>query len=224
MIRYIAAAVIAACLGQAAHAQIAGDPTREKAFLAQIELAKAAPGYKENVRGLEVARAMLGGGLPLTAWQRANAGEGAMNRGVPIEAEMLLLPLVETGEFAGEKDSRRARNASLFAVVQADADADRTGGLEKDAERAAKKPNGYVYLSVGEGFAAMGDYGRAVQLVTAALAKGGFTADDAGYARLDLGIAQFRAGDKQAARATWTSIEDKAGARELARAWLMIAG
>jgi tetratricopeptide (TPR) repeat protein len=224
MIRFIAAGVAVACFGGAAQAQIAGDPAREKAFLAQIELAKAEPAYRENIRGLDVARALLGGGLPLTTWQRANAGESAMNRGVPIEAEILLLPLIETGEFAGEKDSKRARNASLFAVVQADADADRTGGLEKSAENAAKKVSGHTYLSVGEGFAAMGEYGRAAQLFTAALAKGGFSAADTGYAKLDLGMAQFRAGDKQAARATWNSVEGDGGAKELAKAWLMIAG
>ncbi|HEV7693381.1 MAG TPA: hypothetical protein VGO52_21275 [Hyphomonadaceae bacterium] len=223
MIRYIAAAVIAACLGQAAHAQVAGDPAREKAFLAQIELAKAAPGYKENVRGLDVARTLLGGGLPLTSAQQASAGEHAMNRGVPIEAETLLRPLVDVGEFGGDKDSKRERNAAFFWAVRTDADKDRNGALEEGAAEAAAKPSGFTYLAVAQGFAAKGDYGRAVELYAAALAKGGFTAADIAFAKLGLGIAQFRAGDRQAARATWTSIEDHAGAKQLANAWLMIA-
>jgi len=224
MIRYIAAAVIAACLGQAAHGQVAGDPAREMAFLAQIDLAKAAPGYRENRWGLDVARTLLGGGLPLTLAQRATAGEYAMNQGVPIEAEMLLQPLVDTGEFGGDKDSKRERNASFFWVVRTDADRDRNGALEENAAKAAARPSGFTYLVVAQGFAAKGDYARSIELYKAGLAKGGFTAADIAYVKLDLGIAQYRAGDGQAARATWDSIEDHAGAKQLANAWLMIAG
>jgi hypothetical protein len=224
MIRYIAASVAAAFFGGSAQAQIAGDPAREKAFLEQIDLAKAAPGYKENVRGIDVARTLLGGGLSLTSAQRATAGEYAMNQGVPIEAEMLLQPLVDTGEFGGDKDSKKERNAGFFWTVRTDADKDRNGALEKSSAEAAAKLNGYVYLATAQGFAAKGDYVRAVELFKAGLTKGLFSADDTAYAKLDLGIAQYRAGNGQAARATWMSIEDKAGAKQLANAWLMIAG
>lgn len=223
MIRYIAAVTIAACLSGAAQAQIAGDPAREQAFLAQIEAAKASPFYKETRFNLDVARVMQAAGLPLTTWQKAVAGESAMNRGVPIEAEAWLQPLVDTGEFGGDRDQRKLRNLALIAKVQADAKYDREGGLAKDAQSAAMKPSGYMYLPIGENYAAEGNYETAAKMISAGIAKGGLDAIDAGYANLNLGIAQYKGGHVEAARATWAAIDARGGSKELAQAWLMIA-
>ena len=222
MIRYIAAALVAASLSGVAQAQIAGNPAREQAFLAQIEAAKAASKYKEAVSGLDMLRAMQAAGLPLTAYQRVTAGEFAMSQGVAIEAEAWLQPMVATGEFGGDKDQRKQRNAVLYRQVQVSAKADREGGLETNAERAATRPNGSLYFVVGQSYAAKGDFAKAAELIAAALAKGLDPVVD-GYGRLDLGIAQYRAGRIEEARATWREIGGDNGAKELAQAWLMIA-
>lgn len=223
MIRYIAAFVIAACLGGAAQAQIAGNAEREQAFLAQIEAARAAPFYKETRFNLDVARVMQAAGLPLTTWQKAVAGESAMSRGVSIEAEAWLQQLVDTGEFGGGKDPRSQRNRALFTQVQADAKYDREGGLAKDVQSAAMKRSGMMYIAIGENYAAQGDYETAAEMIAAGIAKGGLDDIDTGYARLNLGIAQYKGGRIDEARATWAAIDARGGSRELAQAWLMIA-
>jgi hypothetical protein len=223
MIRFIAALIVAASLGGVAQAQIAGDPAREKAFLAQIELAKAAPGYKETRWGLDVYRALVASGLPVTTLQRATAGECAMNRGIAIEAEMLLKPLVDTGEFGGDKDQKKLRNAAFFRQVQAYAEKDRYGRLEEEAADAKSRPTGTMYVVLGESFAARGDHARAVQLIAAGLSKGALDPIETSYAALELGVAQFRAGQFDQARETWNGIGGDGGAKELAQAWLMIA-
>jgi TolA-binding protein len=68
-----------------------------------------------------------------------------------------------------------------------------------------------------------GDYKKAIDLFGKALEKGNMEAGATDLVKLRLGIAQWKGGQKDAAKKTWQSIKSDNGAGWLAKSWLAIA-
>ena len=223
MIRLVVVLAMALSAG-IAHAQIAADPEKATQFNTLIEKAHAAIGHWAYNTQLDVMRAKLAAGFELSKLERARMGTMALNRGCPIEAEAALAPLAATGEFGGPQDPERRVNAAVLKKAQLDAEADRTGDLLRRENLAPQLATGKLFLVTGEAHFAIGDYEKALELIQKGIAKGGLPKEDVPFAHLQLGIAQYRTGRVSEARTTWKAIWSDRGARELAQAWLVIAG
>jgi predicted negative regulator of RcsB-dependent stress response len=68
-----------------------------------------------------------------------------------------------------------------------------------------------------------GDYAKAVELLQKGLEKGQLEPGAEELIKLRLGIAQFKAGHKDAARKTWSEIKGDNGSAWLARVWTAIS-
>lgn len=203
-----------------AHAQIATDPAKAERFNAFVEQAQTAIGHWAYNRQLDVMRAKRAAGFELSQVEQIRLAEMAFDRGCAIEAEAVLAPLAAAGKYGGHQG---ARDAAILSVVTLSAEAARAGDVSKSERWAARQRTGAVFIATGEAQFATGDYERALDLIQKGIAKGGLEPEDAAFAQLQLGIAQYGAGDVSDAKATWTAIRSDSGAQEIAQAWMVIA-
>jgi hypothetical protein len=176
-----------------------------------IVVAQNEPAYGSPAR-LDLFRTLLGAGVPLTPQERAQAAQIAMDRGLPNEALTLL-------EGAGDlSEGEKANLASAKSQVTAD-----KAGLAKETADVLAKGDGAAIASIGEAQLSYGDYPKAVEVLKAAVAKGIPDAGELAIAKLHLGIAQYRAGDKASAQATWAEVKEPNGANVLAKNWTLIS-
>ncbi len=188
-----------------------------------IERAKKEPKYKSNDALLDVYRTLEEAGVKLTTQEQLEMGEIALNRGMAIESERVLAPLFKTGTVGGANDKNADRNKRLYAKAQSDAKADKAGGLAQSEKDAATKPTGDVYAITGESYISAGDHAKAAELLQKGLDKGALEPGIAELVKLRLGIAQYKAGQEDAARKTWSEIKGDNGAAWLAKVWVAIS-
>ena len=188
-----------------------------------IEKAKKSPKFKSDVALLDVYRALDAAKVKLTNQEKMEMGELALNRRLPIEAEQLMGPLFKAGTLGGASDPKADRNKKLYDKAVADAKVAKAGGLDKDAADAASKATGDQYVVAGEGYFTNGNYAKAVETIQKGIAKGQMEPSHLELAKLRLGIAQFKAGQKDAARKTWASVSGDSGAEQLAKVWTAIS-
>jgi hypothetical protein len=141
----------------------------------------------------------------------------AMDAGSPGEAVSTL-----TAGFAANafKDSEKARNQHLLDSAKKQAAADEPT-LAKTEEEGASAATGDRLVAVGVGYYGYGEYAKAVKDLSAGLAKG--MSKDSTDARLLLGVAQFKAGDKQAAVQTFGQVKGNPASERLAALWILHA-
>ena len=188
-----------------------------------IEKAKKSPKFKSDVALLDVYRALDAAKVKLTNQEKMEMGELALNRRLPIEAEQLMGPLFKAGTLGGASDSKADRNKKLYDKAVADAKAAKAGGLDKDAAEAASKATGDQFVLAGEGYFTNGNYAKAVELIQKGIDKGQMEPSHLELAKLRLGVAQFKAGQKDAARKTWAAITGDSGAEQLAKVWIALS-
>jgi hypothetical protein len=87
---------------------------------------------------------------------------------------------------------------------------------------ASGRPESLVVL--GEAYSTSGDQNKAIEAIGEGLKSSDLDDGEKDFARLQLGIAQFRAGKMEAARKTWGEIKSHNGSLALARAWRIISG
>ena len=78
-------------------------------------------------------------------------------------------------------------------------------------------------IRVAEKAMGYGDNAKAIDLFQKGLAKPNPDAAAADYARLHLGIAQFNAGKKADAQATWATIKTDGSAMQFAKHWTLVS-
>lgn len=188
-----------------------------------IEKAKSEPKFKSADGLLDVYRTLEAAGVKLTDANKLEMGEQALTREMPIESEKILSPLVKSGFLGGPKDSKADRNKKLFATAETNAKAAKAGGLEKAEADAAAKATGDAYAKVGEAYYTNGNYPKAIETLQKGIDKGQMEPGALAFAQLHLGMAQFKAGKKDDARKTWSTIKADNGAGWLAKSWLAIA-
>jgi len=188
-----------------------------------IERAKREPKYKSNDALLDIYRAMEAAGVKLNKQEQLEMGEIALNRGMAIESERVLAPLFAAGTVGGAGDNNAERNKRLYTKAQQDAKTDKAGGLAQSEKDAAAKPTGEVFAITGESYMSTGDYAKAVELMQKGLEKGSLEPGIEELIKLRLGVAQYKAGQKEAARKTWSEVKGENGSAWLAKVWTAIS-
>lgn len=188
-----------------------------------IERTMKEPKYKSQDAEVDVMRTMKAAGVQLQTKELTEYGEFAYNRGSAIEAETVLEPLVKSGEYGGPKDPKGERDKKLYASIQADAKADKAGDMAKSEADAATKATGEQLVAVGDAYLGAGNYAKAVEVIQKGIAKGQLEPGALELAKLRLGMAQFKAGQKDDAKKTWATVKGDNGSGWLARCWLAIA-
>ena len=140
----------------------------------------------------------------------------AMDAGSPGEAVAVLNRAFAANVFVDQ--SEKARNQHLLDLAKKQAATDQPTLAKVEAE-AGNAATGDRLVGAGLGYFSYGDYAKAITDISAGLAKG--TAKDAIDARLSLGIAQLRAGDKDSAVKTFNSVKGDAVYERLAELWVL---
>lgn len=161
---------------------------------------------------LDMFRALQAAGVKLTPQETSVAADEALKRGLPNEA----LGLLENANLSSEFDTKNLASARSLAASD-------KAGLAKETADALKKNDAEVLASIGEALLSYGDNAKAIEVLNAALAKGLSDPGEAALVKLHVGIAQYRSGDKDAARATWAEVKSDNGASVLARNWDLIS-
>ncbi|MDZ4760737.1 MAG: hypothetical protein SGJ21_06665 [Alphaproteobacteria bacterium] len=201
----------------------AAEYPKEIYWRALIERAAKEPKYSRTATQLDVFRAMVAAGVKLKTEEQMAMAEAALSRGLPSEAEKVFEPLFKTGAVGGADDKNAARNNGLYTRAKADAKADAGGGLADSEKSAATATSGQVFVETGEAYMGLGDHAKAVELINKGIAKGGMDEGQLALAKLRLGIAQFKAGQKDDARKTWAEVKADNGAAVLAKNWTGIS-
>jgi len=166
---------------------------------------------------LDLYRTLMAAGVKLSAQEKRQAIREALTaRGLPNEALELLEPAVASGELSSQDDKDDLAKAKS-GVTQDKA------GLAKETNDALARSDAAFIAKLGEAHLSYGDYARAIEVLQAALTKGITNPEEAAFARLHLGIAQYRAGQADAARATWAEVKSDNGATVLAQNWTLIS-
>ncbi len=142
----------------------------------------------------------------------------ALDAGSPGEAVEALNSAFAANTFTDTAEKNRDQHLLDNAKKQAAADQPTLAKIEAEAGTAA---NGDRLVGVGIGYFSYGDYAKAAADISAGLAKG--STKDAADTRLLLGIAQFKAGDKDSAVKTFKSVKGDAVYERLAALWVLHA-
>lgn len=184
-----------------------------------IEGAKRQAKYKRDEAQLDVYRTLEQAKVPLKPEEQRDMGEIALNAGMSIEAERVLGPALS----GAGSDPESERLKKIYAKAQADAKADKAGGLAQSEKEAASKPTGVVFVRTGESYLGAGDYAKAAELMKKGIDKGGLEPTTLELTKLRLGIAQFKAGQKDEARKTWSEVKGDNGSAWLAKVWTLLS-
>lgn len=192
-------------------------------FRPLIDRAAKDPKFSRQAAQLDIYRAYIASGIELKPEEKVLMAEQAFARAMAVEAETIIDPLVKAGQIGGATDKNAERNKRLIASITTAAKEDKAGGLAASEREAAAAPTGAIFVATGESYLGMGDFAKAADLIKKGLDKGQLTPEEEAFARLRLGVAQFRAGQKDAARSTWGEIKAENGAESLAKAWIAIS-
>jgi hypothetical protein len=204
------------------------DEAGEDRWLALLAEYHPKPEYWENLiqglyknkptdkQQLEIYRLSAEVGILKRGAEYAEMAQLALDQGSPGEAVSTLTNGFTANAFtdAAEKN----RNQHLLETAKKSAASDQPGlpKLEADGTTAA---TGDKLVGVGIGYFSYGDYAKASKDIAAGLEKG--MSKDSVDARLILGIAQFKSGDKDSAIKTFQSVKGDPVDQRLAQLWII---
>lgn len=148
----------------------------------------------------------------------AEMAQLALDAGSPGEAVSTLTKGFTSNVFTEQADKNRNQHLLDSAKKQAAADQPTLAKTEAEAANAA---SGDRLVGVGIGYYGYGEYDKAVKSISAGLAKG--TTKDSQDARLLLGIAQLKSGDKDGAVKTFKSVKGDPTLERMASLWALHA-
>lgn len=148
----------------------------------------------------------------------AEMAQLALDVGAPGEAVSTLSKGFAANAFTEQADKNRNQHLLDSAKKQVAADQPTLPKTEADATNAA---NGDRLVGVGIAYFGNADYAKAVKDLSAGIAKGVST--EPADARLSLGIAEYRAGDKDAAMKTFREVKGDPVSERLAALWILRA-
>ena len=138
----------------------------------------------------------------------------ALEKGLPGEAQSVIEEGKAKNIFTNKSNLDLATR--LLGTAKAQAAADKPTLLVQDKEAAGRK-NGEVDARIATAFLGYGDFERAVAAYERGLAKGNVRNPD--EVRLNLGIAQLKAGNKEGAAASFASVKGDETLQRVARLW-----
>lgn len=146
------------------------------------------------------------------------AQEAMITYGAPAEAERVVEECFKNGILGNDAKSK-ARHDNLRVRVKEAAAQDKAKRAALATE-VANDPSGEKAIALGLSYFGAQDYDQAVALLEQGLKKGG-AKDAAAHAKLTLGVAQLRKGQRDAARATFRSLSNDASVGKVASAWTL---
>jgi hypothetical protein len=165
---------------------------------------------------LQVYRLSADVGVLKNGTEYAEMAQLALAQGSPGEAVTTLTKGFANNAFTTTADKNR--NQHLLDSAKKDAAADQPG-LAKNEADAVNAANGDRLVGVGLGYFGYGDYGRAAKDLAAGLSKG--TTKDSNNARLLLGIALLKSGDKDGAVRAFHEVKGDPTSERLAALWVL---
>ena len=176
-----------------------------------------APKFGGPIR-LDMFRATQAAKLPLSVNEKRAASTEALRRGLPTEALAILEPAVASGELSTPEDQESLKTAKK-AVTD-----DKVSLPKEITQQLAKTNNGIALANIGEAAMSHGDYAQAIDLIQKGIERGISDAGELDVAKLHLGMAQYHAGQKDAAVKTWAEVKTTDnGAASIARSWTLIS-
>lgn len=192
------------------------DYPKEAYWKELIARAQLAPNFGSATR-LDLFRTLIAAGVKLSPTEKSTAAAEAVKRGLPNEALQILQPAFASGELGSNVADKETMTKAT------DGAADDKKNLAKEEAETLAKGDGSALAKLGEAFLSYGDNAKAADLIQKGLTKGILDAAAADVAKLHLGIAQYRAGQKDAARATWAGVKADNGAAIFAQNWVLIS-
>ena len=168
--------------------------------------------------GLDVYRLKLALSIPITAGQFMEMTQLALQEGLPAEAKSFVDKGFATGALGSGAEAGRERRLRDLATKSAAQD-QRT--LARDAVEAAAAKDGAALVNTGFAYVVSGQIEKGIDMMERGIRKGGLKHPD--DARLHLGIAYLRAGQKEQAVRAFKSVQGTDGAADLARFWSIYA-
>jgi hypothetical protein len=142
----------------------------------------------------------------------------AIEAGSPGEAEQVIQKGMQENIFPDSRTKGKAQR--LLTDAQRASKRDQAG-LDKSARQAAASSNGQEEVGLGLAYYGYQQYDKAVQALTQGISKGGLKS--APEAQLLLGIAQLKAGNKDAALKAFKSVKGDPTLERLATLWSLRA-
>ena len=187
-------------------------------WLALIALVQKKPGFSSDRLALDVSRLKLALGVLDKASDYMEMAQLSLQTGNAGEGSEIIEKGYKTGVLGQGNEAERHKRLRDLAAKQM---ADDKPQLAQTEAAAAGKPDGVELFKVGEAYAGYGQFDKGLQLMQAALPKGGFKSAD--EAKLHLGYWQLKAGKKPVALETLKQVKGATGEADLARMWTMYA-
>ena len=173
------------------------------------------PGFNQD-NYLPVLRLYFGTMKTLREEDYIDLAETALRDGFPTEAKNVLDAGYSAGVL-GKGGNAKAHNA-LRARAEKGA-ADDAKNIAAGEASAAKAKTGAGLVNLGWAYSTMGQHDKGIGFIQQGIAKGGLKQPD--EAKLRLGAAQAKAGQKDEAIKTFESVKAGGGLSDVARVWVM---
>jgi tetratricopeptide (TPR) repeat protein len=174
------------------------------------------PGFSSRL-ALDVLRLKLATKTMNGAADYFEMAQLALQEGQAVEAKRVLDEGFATGALGKGPEAERHRR--LLALAEQRAKEAPEALKAAEAEAAAAK-DGAALVRVGLALSAMGQHDKAIALIEQGIAKGGLKRPD--DAKLHLGIALLRAGQKGRAAQVLKTVGGTDGTADLARLWMRV--
>jgi hypothetical protein len=185
------------------------------AYLARIQ---RKPGFADRL-GLDVMRLKLANGLIATPDEYMEMAQLALQAGLPHEAKQIVDKGFSAGVLGTGAEAERHKRLQALTEKQV---AEASAGIAAEAAEAAQAKDGNALVKVGYAYVTMGQPDKGLAMIEQGIAKGGLKRPD--DAKLRLGMAQLRAGNKARAMQTLRGVGGKDGTADIARLWITQAG
>jgi hypothetical protein len=143
----------------------------------------------------------------------------ALQAGLPHEAKQIVDKGFSAGVLGTGAEAERHKRLQALTEKQV---AEASAGIAAEAAEAAQAKDGNALVKVGYAYVTMGQPDKGLPMIEQGIAKGGLKRPD--DAKLRLGMAQLRAGNKARAMQTLRGVGGKDGTADIARLWITQAG
>jgi len=176
------------------------------------------PGFASDRLGVHVYRLRMATGNLSKTEDYMEMAQLALQAGVPSEAKEIVDKGYETHALGtGAEAARQQRLRDLIAKNLADSQKNRA----KDEREALDAKDGNDLVRIGMNYVYEGNAAKGISLVEQGIKKGGLKRPD--DAKLLLGEAQLRAGQRQRAVQTFREVKGSDGTADIARLWVLQA-
>jgi tetratricopeptide (TPR) repeat protein len=167
---------------------------------------------------LEVYRLMAEVDVLTSGDQYTEFAQLALDAGSPGEAQRILQKAFDKNVFTDQRT--KEKNQRLLDKAKQAANTDQAS-LDKVAKEADAAPTGAKNAGMGLAYYSYGQYDKSIDEYTKAVTKGSLK--NAAQTQLDLGIAQFKAGHKDDAIASFKAVKGDPVLERLAALWILHA-